>query len=174
VSGAAHDDEDFLLALLNTTPTVDGRRIDQLADDGPARRWVAGHLGEPAADADPDRLRRTRDTLQRVIHGEAPGGDLAEALAGVVSRPEMGEHGVTWVLDAPAATVPSVRAVLAWDALERSGPGRLRYCANPECSLFLIDRSKSGNARWCSMSTCGNRMKARRHHGRSRAGSDGG
>ncbi|WP_412973700.1 CGNR zinc finger domain-containing protein [Mycolicibacterium setense] len=34
--------------------------------------------------------------------------------------------------------------------------------------MFLIDRSKRNTARWCSMATCGNRMKARRHHQRAR------
>ena len=63
----------------------------------------------------------------------------------------------------------AIRAILAWDALARQSPGRLRPCANDECRLFLIDRSKANAARWCSMAVCGNRMKARRHYQRSRA-----
>jgi predicted RNA-binding Zn ribbon-like protein len=62
----------------------------------------------------------------------------------------------------------AVRAVLAWDALARHSPGRLRPCANDECRLFLVDRSKANGARWCSMAVCGNRMKARRHYQRAR------
>jgi predicted RNA-binding Zn ribbon-like protein len=62
----------------------------------------------------------------------------------------------------------AVRAILTWDALARQSPGRLRPCANGECRLFLIDRSKANAARWCSMAVCGNRMKARRHYQRSR------
>jgi predicted RNA-binding Zn ribbon-like protein len=46
--------------------------------------------------------------------------------------------------------------------------GRLRPCANDECRLFLIDRSKANAVRWCSMALCGNRMKARRHYQRGR------
>ena len=38
------------------------------------------------------------------------------------------------------------------------------------CALFLLDRSKPNTARWCSMAVCGNRMKARRHYERARAG----
>ncbi|WP_371814821.1 CGNR zinc finger domain-containing protein [Mycobacterium sp. DL440] len=60
------------------------------------------------------------------------------------------------------------RAILAWDALRVASPGRLRACANPDCQLFLIDRTKPNTKRWCSMATCGNRMKARRHHQRAR------
>jgi predicted RNA-binding Zn ribbon-like protein len=34
--------------------------------------------------------------------------------------------------------------------------------------MFLLDASRSGTARWCSMATCGNRLKARRHHARGK------
>jgi hypothetical protein len=37
----------------------------------------------------------------------------------------------------------AVRAVLAWDALAKQSRGRLRPCANDQCHLFLIDRSKA-------------------------------
>jgi predicted RNA-binding Zn ribbon-like protein len=172
VSLAPRDDKPLLLALLNTTPTVDGQRRDLLADDDAARRWLADQVGEPPADTDLDRLRETRGTLQRVVLDEADPRELAPVLADVVSRPAMGEHGVTWRFEAPPSVELPARAVLAWDAVNRTAPGRLRHCDNPDCSLFLIDRSTSGNARWCSMSTCGNRMKARRHHRRSRTGRD--
>src|ERR1700753_2478357 len=42
-SGAAS--EDFLLALLNTTPVVDGAPADELADPARARSWLAGPGG---------------------------------------------------------------------------------------------------------------------------------
>jgi predicted RNA-binding Zn ribbon-like protein len=57
--------------------------------------------------------------------------------------------------------------VLAWGELQSAMPGRLRPCANGECHLFLLDRSRGGTGRWCSMAECGNRMKARRHYGRT-------
>jgi predicted RNA-binding Zn ribbon-like protein len=83
------------------------------------------------------------------------------------------EHGVEWRLDAPAERASAVRAVLSWSALGRTKPGRLRPCANDECRLFLLDRSKTNQARWCSMAVCGNRMKARRHYQRARQAPDG-
>jgi predicted RNA-binding Zn ribbon-like protein len=78
----------------------------------------------------------------------------------------MAPDGVSWELSAS----PAARAVLAWDALRINSPGRLRPCANDECRLFLIDRSKPNTARWCSMAICGNRMKARRHYLRAKSG----
>jgi predicted RNA-binding Zn ribbon-like protein len=62
----------------------------------------------------------------------------------------------------------AVRAMLTWDRLRKTAPGRLRPCANEDCSLFLLDRSQANAARWCSMAVCGNRMKARRHYQRRR------
>ncbi|MFI9272269.1 CGNR zinc finger domain-containing protein [Kitasatospora sp. NPDC052896] len=59
--------------------------------------------------------------------------------------------------------------LMTWSALQESMPGRLRPCENPDCQRFLLDRSKPNNAHWCSMAACGNRMKARRHHARTRA-----
>jgi predicted RNA-binding Zn ribbon-like protein len=90
---------------------------------------------------------------------------LAPLLDGVVRRPVLTADGLEWTLEGDSAVV---RAVLAWEVLRAGAPGRLRPCANTECALFLIDRSRANNARWCSMAACGNRMKARRHYERVR------
>ena len=156
------DDEVLLLDLLNSTPVVDGRPTDQLD-----RQWLTAR-GLPADDL--PALAAARDALQAVVRGDGSPDALAPHLAGVVSRPRIAGDGVTWQLDAPAGRTTAVRAVLAWDALRTSSPGRLRPCANDECRRFLLDRSKPNTARWCSMATCGNRMKARRHHQRLREG----
>ncbi|MFI7632863.1 CGNR zinc finger domain-containing protein [Nonomuraea sp. NPDC049400] len=44
----------------------------------------------------------------------------------------------------------------------------MRACGSGRCALRFVDRSQAGNRRWCSMSRCGNRTKARRHHLRTR------
>jgi predicted RNA-binding Zn ribbon-like protein len=56
---------------------------------------------------------------------------------------------------------------VAWARLREKLPGRLRPCANHECRLFLLDRSRADTARWCSMKVCGNRLKTRRHYQRT-------
>ena len=154
------DDEALLLDLLNSTPVVDGRSTDQLD-----RQWLAAR-GLPADDL--PALAAARGTLQAVVRGDRSPAALEPHLAGAVSRPRIAGDGVAWRLDAPAGRATAVRAVLAWDALRTGSPGRLRPCANDECRRFLLDRSKPNTARWCSMATCGNRMKARRHHQRLR------
>jgi len=82
--------------------------------------------------------------------------------------PAIADDRVTWSLSVRPQRELAVRAVLTWDALARNKPGRLRPCANDECRLFLLDRSKANAARWCSMAVCGNRIKARRHYQRTR------
>jgi len=165
----ARDRGAVLLALLNSTPVVNGTPTDELGDDESARRWLLLHE-IPATSEDRQILREGRDLLQAVVRGRQGAGALAPLLTGVVSRPSISDAGMTWTVDAGGARGVIVESIMAWDELHRSKPGRLRPCANDECALFLLDRSKSNSARWCSMTTCGNKLKARRHYQRSRSG----
>jgi predicted RNA-binding Zn ribbon-like protein len=160
-------DEGFLLALLNSTPVIDGVPADEFADTARARAWLAS-AGGLGAEAELQRVLDVRQALQAVVRGEQPPDVLAPALHGVTCVPTMADGQITWTLSVPPERELAVRAVLAWDALAKQSPGRLRPCANDECRLFLIDRSKANGARWCSMAVCGNRMKARRHYQRAR------
>ncbi|MFF7608143.1 CGNR zinc finger domain-containing protein [Streptomyces parvulus] len=167
-------EEGLLLALLNTTPTIDGVRVDRLADPEEARAWVREQTGRGGVHEDVALLRATRDTLQALVDGEVEPTALAPALEGVGRRAALDDTGITWELAAPERHVVSARAAVAWDALRRDAPGRVRRCGNTEeCSLFLIDHSKSNSARWCSMAGCGNRVKARRHYERRKRAQSG-
>ena len=156
------DDEAFLLDLLNTTPVVDGVPTDTLPDLATATPWLTDH-DVPATRAEWTRLIRARAVLQAVVRGDESAAALQPFLEPARLVPSAGDAGVDWRLDGGGAA----RAVIAWDGLRLTSPGRLRPCANTECRLFLIDRSKPNTARWCSMATCGNRMKARRHYHRT-------
>jgi predicted RNA-binding Zn ribbon-like protein len=164
-------DENTLLALLNSTPVIAGTPTDELADEESARRWLRAHR-IPARAEDAAVLREGRDLLQAVVRGDLPPRALSPLLEGVVSRPSITRDGLEWTVDRHGARAVLVDAVIAWDDLRRHRPGRLRPCANEECALFLIDRSKSNSARWCSMATCGNKLKARRHYQRARSDED--
>lgn len=161
-------DEEFLLAILNSTPVIDGVPADELADASRARAWLAG-AGGAGSEAELRNVLEVRHALQAVVRGEQPPELLAPALAGVTYVPVLRGDQITWTLSVLPERALAVRAVLAWDALTRHNPGRLRPCANHECRLFLIDHSKANSARWCSMAVCGNRMKARRHYQRVRS-----
>jgi predicted RNA-binding Zn ribbon-like protein len=160
-------DEDLLLAVLNSTPVIDGVPTDDLADPVRARAWLAS-VGGLGTEAELQHVLRVRQELQAVIRGQQPPEALAPELYGVMSIPAVTRGQISWAISIPPERELAVRAVLAWDALAKHSPGRLRPCANDECRLFLVDRSRANAARWCSMAACGNRMKARRHYQRVR------
>ncbi|MGH3154865.1 MAG: CGNR zinc finger domain-containing protein [Streptosporangiaceae bacterium] len=166
VTAGSRSDEDFLLRLLNSTPVVDGVPSDELAGPARGRAWLAA-AGGLGTDAELSQVLRVRAALQAVVRGEQPPAVLAPELDGVTSVPAIAGGRLTWSLRLAPERELAVRAILVWDALARRSPGRLRPCANDECRLFLIDRSKANAARWCSMAVCGNRMKARRHYQRA-------
>ena len=159
-------DDDFLLAVLNSTPVVDGVTTDDLADLESARPWMVG-AGGLGTEAELAHLHRARAALQAIVRGDRSASILGPLLRGVAYVPQVGDE-LTWTLRVAPERKLAVRAILAWDAIARESPGRLRPCANDECRLFLIDRSTANRARWCSMAVCGNRMKARRHYQRTR------
>ena len=160
-------DEDLLLAVLNSTPVIDGVPTDDLADPARARAWLAS-AGGTGTDEELRHVLQVRSALQAVVRGEQPPAVLAPFVRDAACVPDITDGQVAWTLSIAPERRLAVRAVLAWDALAKQGPGRLRPCGNDECRLFLIDRTRNNTARWCSMAVCGNRLKARRHYQRAR------
>lgn len=161
------NDEDLLLAVLNTTPNDGTARSDQLRG-AEGVRWLVAR-GEVGTAEERDALIEARDVLQNVVRDGADPGDLACFLRAVTVVPVIENGVLTWIRRLPPGREVATRAVLAWGALEQNYPNRLRACANPQCERFLIDRSRPNQAKWCSMAVCGNRAKARRHYQRARA-----
>ncbi|MER6693889.1 CGNR zinc finger domain-containing protein [Streptomyces minutiscleroticus] len=160
--------EETLLEALNSTPVVDGVPRDLWRDDAALGRWAVRHGGD-GGPAEREWLRRTRDALQAVVRGESGPEALAACVEGARKVPRLSGEGLDWVLEVEAERRPAVGLILAWARVQEELPGRLRPCANSDCRLFLVDHSRANTARWCSMRTCGNRLKARRHHERQRA-----
>ncbi|MET9364572.1 CGNR zinc finger domain-containing protein [Streptomyces sp. NPDC006632] len=158
---------DVLLDLLNSRPMVNGEERDELGDPANGKRWAREHGGD-GSTAELELLREARDALRNVVRGESPPDVLSPLLDGVRQIPEITSDGLQWTVETPLHARLAVEVVLAWAAGEKQQPGRLRPCANAECQLFLLDRSRANRARWCSMAVCGNRAKARRHYERTR------
>lgn len=169
IVAAGPGDESLLLALLNSTPVIDGVARDELEDPGTAQALLDSHNAGPANGQQLQELIDVRAALQDVVRGDLTPRALQPFLKGVGLYPTMTDDGIAWTMTTRGTSQAAARALLAWDALRISSPGRLRPCANSECRLFLIDRSKPNTARWCSMAICGNRMKARRHYQRAKA-----
>ncbi|MFB4420371.1 CGNR zinc finger domain-containing protein [Streptomyces sp. QL37] len=160
-------DDQALMQALNSTPVTDGRQQDLWLDDHEMDRWTQEH-GGLGDDEERRWLRSTRDALQELASGMSAESRLQQVLDGVHKVPKPSTSGIAWHLEVPPQRRLAVELVLAWADTEERVPGRLRPCENPECHLFLLDRSRANTARWCSMKTCGNRLKARRHQARTR------
>ena len=63
-------------------------------------------------------------------------------------------------------------AQAASDLLVSSDAELIKDCGDPTCRWLFLDVSKNHTRRWCDMKTCGNRMKARRHHARTQEDRD--
>ena len=159
-------DESRMLQVLNSAPTQDGHLQELLVDDA-ATRALAADLGGELTPDSLAVLRSVRDDLHRIVRGEADSSVLQRHLDGVVGRPVVDGDVVAWRPDVTGTAAMGLSLVLAWTDLATRFPGRVRPCANTECSKFLIDHSRPNTARWCSMADCGNRLKARRHSARA-------
>ena len=78
-----------------------------------------------------------------------------------------GWHGRN--MDAPVWPISRSAADLLVDDQDRP---RIRTCNAPDCAWLFVDTSKNRSRQWCSMTSCGNREKARRHYQRLRAQRD--
>ena len=122
-----------------------------------------------------------REALYRLFDAQAQGEAapsrdldvLNHALAQAPARTTLkrGRDGYEWNLDTKSDTALALLAPVLWSAGDLlAGPrlDKVRRCANPECGWLFLDDSRAGKRRWCSMSSCGNRAKARRHYHKSR------
>ncbi len=120
-----------------------------------------------------DRARAARERLYEVLLRPADAPEFA-ALAGDVQlaaahvRLSRVDASIGWEIDADAGlAAPLLAATWAGGELiladERA---RIRACPGRECGWLFLDRS--GRRRWCTMTTCGNREKARRFASRQR------
>ncbi len=98
---------------------------------------------------------------------------LAQAVTNLQIVPAAGGYRYAWGGDEDALgrmLWPVARA--AAELLTGDELSRVRQCANHPCGWLFVDRSRARSRRWCDMASCGNRVKARRHHARRRRASD--
>lgn len=162
------ENENLLLAVLNSTPVVAGAPTDELTGARGRERLRA--LGGSGSADELEHVRVAREAIRGILHGRSDRvSELESLLENVSMMPTVSTEGVAWTVRSPSSTELAARVVMAWSEVTAHSPGRLRPCGNDECRLFLIDHSRPGTAKWCSMATCGNRMKARAHVQRQRA-----
>jgi predicted RNA-binding Zn ribbon-like protein len=159
-----------------TDHTGSGQVYDRLELDG-WRQWFADRCGLPARPALDARAHRDLVSLRNLLRslleaGRHPGDETVARLNGYLSR-----SGQSWELtrekrqlhmrlrwngDGWPALTTAVVASYAM-LLVSSDLGRVRVCANPDCSFMFCDGTRNASRRWCDAAICGNLMKVRQH-----------
>ena len=109
--------EGFLLALLNSTPVVDGVPTDDLADAARARAWLTS-LGGLGTDAELRHVLGVRQALQDVVRGDQPPAVLAPVLQGAASIPGGGASAA--LLAGPLGGMMQTQAKTFIETLKKS------------------------------------------------------
>jgi predicted RNA-binding Zn ribbon-like protein len=120
------------------------------------RGFVAAHAGRPLTPAALDAL----EPLNDVLHEDDVYRSVAASDGGLAWRLVSRKSGVQALVQPLAVAIGNL--VCDEDF------ARVRQCDGPGCSIWFLDRTKSGQRRWCSMALCGNRAKASLHRARAR------
>ena len=173
---------DELIQFLQATHIVSAERAEQLLELTDSDSQTAYDLLR--------RAERLRDSLRLILAALAEKDRVVpewvvpvnEVLRVTEGHDELVESSRTWRIEyvAREAGLDWLLAAIARSAAELVTEGEsapVRYCANPGCSLFFYDNSRTHRRRWCSMALCGNRHKvaafARRHSPKKRAAGAG-
>jgi predicted RNA-binding Zn ribbon-like protein len=169
-------------AAIDLTATLRARRTstpqELLALPQDLDRWlVAAGIVVSSPGATSDDLRTARALREAIF-----------VLASEVERPSLSANAcrvLNRIAKSPAAA-PALRAdgtvqvkgsvaqllsTLARDAIRLLGSrdaALIRQCQAPNCTIYFIDTSRSGDRRWCSMSACGNKAKVAEFRRRKR------
>jgi predicted RNA-binding Zn ribbon-like protein len=126
-----------------------------------------------------DAARRLRESLFRLVTAALAGArpnpidlHLLNAAARTPALvPQLTAVGQphAWTSDSPYESVLATVARDAIDLLSSASLGRVRKCADAQCSILFLDTSRPGKRRWCSMDGCGNKVKKAAYRKRHRA-----
>jgi predicted RNA-binding Zn ribbon-like protein len=151
----------------------------------PTAAWLhaAAQRAPAAAAATLAGAKTLRDAIRRIFMAQAdrtpPAGadlgvlnaNLAASLAHARVLPDETGAGYEWgwagmALDSPLW--PIVRSAADVLTSEQERP-LVRECGAGDCFWLFIDATRNRSRQWCSMTSCGNREKARRHYQRVKA-----
>ena len=159
--------------FVNTVDLQDGP--EEFADPDTLKAWLVakGMLdsAQQVNGADLHHAIALRESIRAVI-GANSGlrvypvdvATLNEAAAASRLRMRFASGGTPRLEPEAAGVVGAMGRIVAalYAAMEDESWTRLRLCGSQSCRWAFYDRSKNHSARWCSMSSCGNRAKARR------------
>ena len=140
-------------ALVNTLDLDTGE--DELSS-----AWLVSHGFAPAADLQPVAALREGLRGALLAHNGADVGPVGLRASVTVSFDAGGTPRLSG-----ADAVAQVLAIVAVAAAEGTWE-RLKACPADDCHWAFYDFSRNHSRTWCTMSTCGNRAKARTYRAR--------
>jgi predicted RNA-binding Zn ribbon-like protein len=168
----------LIQVFVNTVDLQDGP--EELTDPTTLKRWlVANRLMEnsqPVDDGDLKHAIGLREAIRGMIAANSgfpiyPVDVATLNHAAVASGLHMrfGSDGKPRFEPNAAGAVGAMGRLVAtlYSAMEDADWTSLKLCGSQSCRWAFFDRSKNHSSRWCTMSSCGNREKARRFRSRS-------
>ncbi len=162
-----------LLTQLDLLTAAQARRLVRMAGERDAQRVLVSTVD-------------LREALSAVLYARIAGGKPpASALrtlekhfhAAALHRTlQAGDAHLNWSWEGVESEIELPLWKLAQsaaDLLVSTEAESVKDCGDPTCRWLFLDLSKNHTRRWCDMKTCGNRMKARRHHARLHESGDG-
>jgi len=173
--------------FLNTHLAPDGRSVELLGTGTAFLEWLvaanllekkralelARHTSGKALDSAAEEARRIREWMRAWLTRwrSSPQGDYRKeisALNTLLSRSTYrrlvvrGDGGLSVVerpqVEAAGALIGLVASQLAV-LITHEQPELIKECANPACTLWFLDQTKSHRRLFCSASACGNRVR---------------
>jgi predicted RNA-binding Zn ribbon-like protein len=173
---------DLICDFVNTRELLEG--TEALQTPAELASWLAANglapAGLPATAADLRRAKELREALRQALlaHNDA---EVDEGVAYAVldgaareGRVRLRFVGRAGTLEPEAGGVKAALGRIAVAVQESMAEGSwplLKACRASDCEWAFLDTAKNHSRAWCSMSSCGNREKARAFRERQRQSS---
>jgi predicted RNA-binding Zn ribbon-like protein len=167
-------------AYVNTVDVQDGS--EALYDPNTLAAWLVAHdlmqNGPTVTEADLKDAIAVREAIRGVIGANSGGrvypldvATLNEAAAASRLRARFGAGGKARLEPEASGVAGAMGRMVAalFAAMADEDWSRLKLCGSETCRWAFYDRSRNHSSRWCTMSSCGNRQKARRFRQRAKA-----
>jgi predicted RNA-binding Zn ribbon-like protein len=159
--------------FVNTVDLLEGP--ERFQDPNTLKAWlVANRLLDNAqlvGETDRKHAIALREAMRAMIGGNSglpvypvETATLNEAAVASKLRMRFGADGKPRLEPDVAGVVGAMGRLVAalYTAMHNESWTHLKLCGAQDCRWAFFDRSKNHSSRWCSMTSCGNREKARR------------
>ena len=183
--------------FLNTAYQPQGVAIELLGDGQQFVAWLVDtglveqsdarklerRVGRAALDSAAEEARRVREWARAWLGrwSAAPRADYSKEIAklnALLARASLSREVVATgdglhlvqhsAIEAPDTLMALVAEQIA-ALVTGEDPALVKACAGPGCTLWFLDRSRTGRRRFCSSTICGNRAKVAAFRERQRA-----